>query len=394
MRRMIIPMVCLALGGLLIVMSIRVFRWENPKLEEVIIIGRYSVAPTQNWVHRMPVPNYDNAEYVYTSPDHRWLYMVAYPTGEFGIGNLYRIPTIEGQPKKIAENLGRASTRFAPDGSWFVYATTDAVGPSQFMWSKADGSAHHFISPLGETESGRSDLIWGFFSPDSQWYYFQVADSINFDTSNYDIWRVGRDGQALTNLTAAIDEPVWGVALPPDQPNQIELWNSTTIYTMRLDGSELESRAVEPAPVLLSSTMEITWITELTSPDGEWTVNLVLNDQSKQWEIHRTGRDGQTARLRALPKGPDYSFFAFTPDSQWLVYQIYDFPQSRQYFQINMDGHGARKVEFPDDDGADTKVAGQNWTLIGIRKSAWPGVTLVGVMMMAVGVGLGLKTRA
>ena len=139
------------------------------------------------------------------SPNGDFLYFVRQEPQHPGVGFLYQIPVLGGNPRKLMDDVDSAVS-FSPDGQQMVYlrdSSTDAS--ATLIIAHADGTGERVLSrmPL----PGYSDPAW---SPDGKW----IAASV-LDPGTQNLGRVvlinADNGKEKTVYagTAILQKPTW-----------------------------------------------------------------------------------------------------------------------------------------------------------------------------------------
>jgi Tol biopolymer transport system component len=185
-----------------------------------------------------------------------------------------------------------ASPDFSPDGKHIVYertyATASGGGSHNNLWiANADGTdAHQVTNPKYPLQD--QNAAW---SPDGKSIAFWRSSTAPGDNSS-SIYTVRIDGSGLRQLTPGdlrLTEPIWSpdgskiIAAPDSDPNS---FSAGSLYSVRPDGTGLTN--------LTGTSADLEYTFGAYSPDGRYIITSrvqsgVNNNNAELWLLTATG---------------------------------------------------------------------------------------------------------
>jgi serine/threonine protein kinase/Tol biopolymer transport system component len=257
------------------------------------------------------------------SPDHSQLLISGFKISA-SVAQLYRLPTIGGQPYPIG-NLKGGDGAWSPDGDSIVYAMdTDIYS------AKPHGTGARKLA------NANGDVFWMRWSPDGSKLRFSVRDLKTHWTS---LWEMNRDGTDLHTFLPSLNTP----------PNEC-CGNWTPDGKYFVFQSTRQGRtdiwAVREKPYFFHKSKPI----QLTSGPTSFESPVVSLDGKRLFVIGKNPR-GELARYDGVNhlwipfltelSGHDLDFSKDGHEIAWVAYP------SRTLWVSNADGTHRRQLTFP-----------------------------------------------
>jgi eukaryotic-like serine/threonine-protein kinase len=234
------------------------------------------------------------------SPDGNELLAIDYPGNSIDFpGGLWRIPILDGSPRRIGTILA-TSANWSPNGSSLAYSNR-----GDLFLAESNGSGSHMLASL-------PGIIYGLqFSPDGRRLRFTFADDINHGSLS--LWEVTTEGKHLHPLLPGWHNPSSDAAgkWTPDGKYfvfqaQGQIWALPDRVGLfgRTDGKPIR---LTTSPLILASPVP--------SRDG---TKLFVVGRSLHGMLSRYDRKiGQFVQFFS---GLSSEGVAFSKDGQWVVY--------------------------------------------------------------------------
>jgi len=251
------------------------------------------------------------------SPDGRYLY---FASDRSGITNLWRVPIdersgrVRGEPEPVTTS-GQASMllSLSRDGKHIAYTSDETrTFLEKVAFDPARGASGSSAVPIAET----SNLIAALdVSRDGRWLVYQTS------LPQEDLFIVHADGTGLRQLTndkfkdrqPRFSPDGTRIAFYSNRGGKYEIW------TLRVDGSQLERAAVIPD----RQAFHPIW-----SPDGRWLA-CDLDENEALIDLTRPLAERRPLLLPTAGRGMGFSASSWSADGRWLAGALHQ-PDGRQ----------------------------------------------------------------
>lgn len=252
------------------------------------------------------------------SPDGTGILFTLFHRGyNSGPAGLYLLSPASGEVAALLDEQDQDSVNL-PGSSW--NATTDRI---TFSSDRRETDEIWTISPGGTALFRVTHRVAGgsaiepSFSPDGEWIVFEAVGGTAGDRRG-SLWKVRRDGSALTRLTGGPDgelddrQPNWSprgdrIAFQRRRAGS-EDWD---LYTIAADGRDL--RPVVTGP---SGDTDVSW-----SPDGRWLVFSSDHGGRAQPKIFVVAAGGGQPQAVTSDPGPADAAPSWSPDGAWIAFE-------------------------------------------------------------------------
>jgi Tol biopolymer transport system component len=265
------------------------------------------------------------------SRDGNYLYFVRIEEGNWGLGYLYRVPVLGGQPQKLITDID-TDISFSPDGKKFTFVAFDNhEGKYRLVIASLDGVSQKDLA-TGPLTAPVSDPAW---SPDGKTIVCTVRQTGNALSGLLAI-DVAKGKQELffKSGTARLSRPVW----LPDGTGLLVLSSDQSSNFTEQEITLVSYPQGEPHPVT-RDTNSYSGIS--VAADGH-TLVTVLGEA--HWNLFVT-QPGSTseASARQLTSDASVQSFSWTRDDKLIVSQdsglsLID-PDSSSKFALTVPGH-------------------------------------------------------
>ena len=266
------------------------------------------------------------------SRDGNYLYFVRIEEGNWGLGYLYRVPVLGGQPQKLITDID-TDISFSPDGKMFTFAVfNNHEGQYRLVIASLEGTAERDLA-TGSLSAPVFDPAW---SPDGKTIVCTVRQTGNALSGLLAIdVATGRQKLFFKFDTARLSRPVW---LP----------DGTGILVLSSDQSsnftEQQITLVSyPEGKPRSVTRDTSNYTDIGVASDGRTLVTVLADARWNLFVTRPGSASE-AQGRQLTSGASVQSFSWTRDHKLIASQdsglsLVD-PDSGNKFALTVPGHG------------------------------------------------------
>ncbi len=244
------------------------------------------------------------------SPNGDFLYFVRQEPDHPGVGFLYQIPVLGGNPRKLMDDVDSAVS-FSPDGQQMVYlrdSSTDAS--AALIIAHSDGTGERVLSKM--PLPGYSDPAW---SPDGKWIAASVLDPGTQNLGRIVLINIesGKEKTVYAG-TAILQKPTW----MPDSEHMVFIFHDVSS-----DWNGQVGEIAITAGKLHRITNDLNSYSNLTlgvTKDGKQLVAIQITPQSSLYTM--SSDPNGSANAKEIDNHEDRSV-AWLPDGR-LVTMDYD----------------------------------------------------------------------
>ncbi|MEP6925525.1 MAG: protein kinase [Pyrinomonadaceae bacterium] len=317
------------------------------------------------------------------SPDSNFIYFVLHEKSK-GMGVLYAVSTLGGDPRKILEDVDSPIT-FSPDGKNFAFVRGFDINEGRaaaLMIANLDGSSEKRIAVRNEPDSySREGLAW---SPDgksmivgvthvsetaSKYMYLaevRVTDGNESRFSSNQWQKIGRLAWAGSNITVTITE----LNASNSQIVQISYPDGTAVQSITKDLNDYRNLsatndgnslvAVQTdfrSHIWTASPANFNQMKRITPGSGRfyqtsWTPDgqiIYVSEDSGNQNIWTMAVDGSRAKQLTVDPAAD-CYPVVSPDNQYIVFSSNRGGGAFHLYRMNRDGSNPVQLTYGNDD--------------------------------------------